>query len=380
MAEFTDTFQQRHAFAAFLQETWRAGKEVLPCDGGCVLIGVGPDVQTGRGSKGVAIVLSSSAAAAWRAAGAVVHDGFGSRVLAVPLAVKDPLSGSRLDVLLVSAYAPVSTADSEVWDAYYDALSRAIVAAPAGATIVVGTDANASVGRGSLGGPADDHADAVGPFGIEHINGSGRRLRTFLETHELASLASFFKKRFYGTWQHPASKQMHQLDHILITRCDLKRFTDAGSVSGQLISSDHRALGCRLRIQVQLQRKPPATPSEAATRLDHATLKGSREREAFARGVVAAVAVAVAAAPSPPQPPLPPTSTPTPTPTPTPLPTPSAWLSPPVPSARRRRRRRARAPPPSWLVHLELSCFIRPYSSTSFMTSIFNHGVTYGYG
>ena len=180
VAEFTDTFQQRHAFAAFLQETWREGKEVLPCDGGCVLIGVGPDVQTGRGSKGVAIVLSSSAAAAWRAAGAVVHDGFGSRVLAVPLAVKDPLSGSRLDVLLVSAYAPVSTADSEVWDAYYDALSRAIAAAPAGATIVVGTDANASVGRGSLGGPADDHADAVGPFGIEHINGSGRRLRTFL--------------------------------------------------------------------------------------------------------------------------------------------------------------------------------------------------------
>jgi len=55
-------------------------------------------------------------------------------------------------VLLVSAYAAVSPAAAEEWDEYYNALSRAIAMAPAGATVIVGTDANASIGRGRLGG------------------------------------------------------------------------------------------------------------------------------------------------------------------------------------------------------------------------------------
>ena len=218
----------------------------------------------------------------------------------MPLSVKDSQSDKRLDVLLVSAYAPVSSAAAEEWDEYYDALSRAIATAPAGATVLVGTDANASIGRGRLGGPADDHAGAVGPFGIEHMNASGRQLRTFLETQKLASLASFFNKKYYGTWQHPRSKSMYQLDHILVTRSDLMRFTDAGSVSGQLVGSDHRALRCKMRIRCTLGRSAKPAPRSLLARLDHAYLSHGRfgldgqseRKEAFARDVVAAAAAA----------------------------------------------------------------------------------------
>lgn len=228
---------------------------------------MGPPAQRGRGSKGVAIVLSPAGVAAWTAGGSHLIDDLGPRVIKVTLSMKDPLSHKRLDVLLVSAYAPVSTASDEDWEEYYDTLSRAICRgkqlAP-GALVLIGSDANASIGRDTLvATPERDSAglgEAVGPHGLDRINASNRRLRSFLETEELASLASFFHKPYYGTWQHPCSKDMHQLDHFLISRCDLQRFTDAGSVNGQLIGSDHRALA------VQAARARAAQACAAAER------------------------------------------------------------------------------------------------------------------
>ena len=108
------------------------------------------------------------------------------------------------------------------------------------------------------------------------MNASGRQLRTFLETQKLASLASFFNKKYYGTWQHPRSKSMYQLDHILVTRSDLMRFTDAGSVSGQLVGSDHRALRCKMRIRCTLGRSAKPAPRSLLARLDHAYLSHGR--------------------------------------------------------------------------------------------------------
>ena len=61
-----------------------------------------------------------------------------------------------------------------------------------GDVLVIGTDGNASIGRGRLDGGRDDgvqdgdRASAVGPFGMPHMNASGRRLRTFLENYEHA--------------------------------------------------------------------------------------------------------------------------------------------------------------------------------------------------
>ncbi|EOD05553.1 hypothetical protein EMIHUDRAFT_250225 [Emiliania huxleyi CCMP1516] len=103
------------------------------------------------------------------------------------------------------------------------------------------------IGRGCLGAGQNADYGAVGPHGINFLNDSGRRLRSFMELHDLAALSSFFKKPFYGTWLHPCSKLQKQLDHIMISRCDVKRFTDAGACCGQLIDSDHSAVFCKLR-------------------------------------------------------------------------------------------------------------------------------------
>ena len=126
--------------------------------------------------------------------------------------------------LLVAAYAPTSDAPVADWNEYYGHVEDALAHARAGDVIIIGTDANASIGCGD--GDASGHAreyagaGAVGPCGLQQLNASGRRLRCFLETNELASLTTFFEKKYYGTWMHPRSKRMYQLDHFLVSQRD----------------------------------------------------------------------------------------------------------------------------------------------------------------
>ena len=163
--ELVAMLRRRGAFVACLQETWRVGTEELQEDG-WLFVGSAPASQHGRGRQGVGIMLSPPAAAALD----VTHDDLGARVVAVRL-----LDARDRGILLISAYAPVSTASDEDWDEYYDSLACAIARGRAGDLVIVGTDANASIGRGSLSGCANDvRAGAVGPYGLDHINASLR--------------------------------------------------------------------------------------------------------------------------------------------------------------------------------------------------------------
>jgi hypothetical protein len=232
---------------------------------GWLFIGSAPATQQGRGSQGVGIMLSPLAVKALDEK----HVDLGPRVVAERLLAKEALrrgaAAKSLGVLLISGIAPVSTAPDEEWDEYYSTVSAAVARARKGDVVIMGTDGNASIGRGRLDGSSSsqERAGAVGPFGFAHINASGRRLRSFMETHALASLSSFYRKVHYGTWQHPRSKLQHQLDHLLVSCGELKRFTDAGSLHGQLIDSDHRAIGCNIHVAIQLQRKRPSTTARS---------------------------------------------------------------------------------------------------------------------
>ena len=162
--ELIAVLRRRGAFAACLQETWREGIEELQEDG-WLFVGSAPAAQHGRGCRGVGIMLSPLAMAALDA----TYTDLGTRVVAVRL-----LDARGRGILLISGYAPVSTASDAEWDEYYDSLASATARGHTGDLHVIGTDGNASVGRGSLGGGGDGvHAGAVGPFGLDHINASG---------------------------------------------------------------------------------------------------------------------------------------------------------------------------------------------------------------
>ena len=158
------------------------------------------------------ILLSPDATRAWLRVAEqkrpnIVND-LGARVMAVTLSLDSDNNGKTVDVFIVSSYAPTSTHSEVEWEAYYDALSAALARRPPNAIVIsIGADTNASIGRGKLSDNDNDiESSVVGSFGIERTNDAGRRLRVFMETHQIAALSTFFNKRYYSTWTHPVSK------------------------------------------------------------------------------------------------------------------------------------------------------------------------------
>ena len=147
---------------------------------------------------------------------------------------------------------------------------------------------NASIGRGKLNDNDNDiESSMVGSFGIERINDAGRRLRVFMETHQIAALATFFNKKYFSiTWTHPVSKFSYQIDHIFTLRENLRHFSDAGSVSGQFVDSDHRAVKATLRsltLVAPKKKKVLKDDRHKLMRLDYAILQSEEGRDELAR-------------------------------------------------------------------------------------------------
>ena len=113
-------------------------------DGVCI-IPVGPEKQTGRRSQGVAIVLGQEGFECWKAAGFEVHKDLGARIIALRLLIEDS-KNNQVGLFLVSAYAPVGKEDDSVWERYLGNLNLCISRKRAGDLLIIGTDANASIG------------------------------------------------------------------------------------------------------------------------------------------------------------------------------------------------------------------------------------------
>lgn len=250
--ELVHVLQERRAFLACVQETWRCGSDDVVC-GDWTFLGVGPEQQRGRGSQGVGIFLSPRATTALRLGGTEVHRE-SPRVMAVRLQVHDGRSKRQLGAFVLNSYAPVSTSPEEEWVDYYASVDRALSYKRPDDVFVWCCDANASMGTDQRTHP--EHTGAVGGFGLAHTNASGRRLRTYLELQQFTSIGTHFRKRFYGTWTHPRSRLPHQIDHVITACRDRKRFLDAGSCAGQLLDSDHRGLMCKLRVAVRMGNRP----------------------------------------------------------------------------------------------------------------------------
>ena len=111
LEELVEHMRQRRIWAYALQETWRVGDFQMESDGFLFINHGYPERRCSRGSGGVGFVLSPEARKAWEAAGSkVMH--FGERIVAIKLRITD-MNGQRLDVMMVSAYAPVGASPVE---------------------------------------------------------------------------------------------------------------------------------------------------------------------------------------------------------------------------------------------------------------------------
>ena len=269
LEEFFHAARERGIFAGMVQEHWRVGNEVLVNDGAVLVTsGLSEDQQSKRGSQGVGIYLSRDAAAAWKASGSEKHVDLGARVCAVRIVVTDD-KRRKVCLFLVSAYSPVGASSFLQHEEYQGNLDAVIARKQPGDILLVGMDANASMGRGAC---SDHGFQPVGRYGNRHVNEAGRRLRTYLATHGLFAVSTRFKKTHYSTWMHPSSRKLHQIDHFIMDASEVKRVTDCGT-TGVLVDSDHLAIKCTLRIAVRLKKSEPS-PRQKLGRRDFGSLRG----------------------------------------------------------------------------------------------------------
>ena len=130
------------------------------------------DNTSRRGKGGVGIVLSNAAVDAWREAGSVIYNDFDDRILVIRMLVKD-LSNRDIGVHLVSAYAPIGTADSNLWDTFLKNMEKCIECKRVSDILVIGWDCNSSMGTNNKSRGVGNIMQSIGRFGIKHQNNAG---------------------------------------------------------------------------------------------------------------------------------------------------------------------------------------------------------------
>jgi exonuclease III len=166
----TNTMEKCNIDIFVAQETWRHSKEreaesIVVNDTQIFLHGtVDQDPKNKRGSGGVAVFLSKNAKQAW------INAGKPEPILGGPLPDHVRYMGIKLHFktkkivhkfFLVTVYHPYSGKDADIIDKFYDSLDQFISQAPQDHHILMGCDANAS-----LGTAATDEISILGNFGV----------------------------------------------------------------------------------------------------------------------------------------------------------------------------------------------------------------------
>ena len=284
---------QRCAYAAVITETKRCAESdavEYPREQGTFLVfyhGLAANGKNRR-SQGVAVVLSPEAASDWKCAESpppVVM--FGERIIALQLAARGLSRGHSKykKVLLVGAYAPVSSAPEGERELFLRNLQAVVESTERDALLVVGGDFNAQLGvrqPDSLVGVRDT---VRGPFGIPHVNRAGEALLDVLVSCELRAVLSYFEKRTrkdffadnfdaaYGTWLHPGTKKPYTLDHWFVRQADFKYVTDAAVNSAGVPKTDHRLVRLDLVFKFLPRRLRAVKPRIDRTLLEDPVLK-----------------------------------------------------------------------------------------------------------
>jgi hypothetical protein len=170
------------------------------------------------GSGGIAIFFSKHAKLAWENAGnpepilggpAPDH----ARFMGVQLPFKTEKIVHKF--FLVTAYHPHSgTKDTETIEGFYDSLDSFISQAPRGHIVLMGCDANASIGTTTT----DDETSILGKHGVETKKDGDCEfhLTNLLHAHGLKSMATCFEHHRYDTHTSNLNGARLQLDHWFV--------------------------------------------------------------------------------------------------------------------------------------------------------------------
>eukprot|EP00117_Sycon_ciliatum_P024042 scpid108656/ scgid20279/ Craniofacial development protein 2; p97 bucentaur protein len=159
---------------------------------------------------------------------------------------------------IVNVYAPTSKPGLDVKTQFYDDLQRTLDSVPERDILIVLGDFNARIGISDAQSPGDDVWSAVrGSYGLGLCNEAGRRLLMWCAVDQLSAMNTWFEKPEYkrGTWCHPATKQFHLIDMIIVRQSQRVHCKDVSVVHGPNCFNNHRMVRGKLYITLNKRRE-----------------------------------------------------------------------------------------------------------------------------
>ena len=263
---------------AAIQETKWFGSDVWSSSG-FTMLHSGRDLpraedESARRNEGVGLVLNMEMTNAWKNAGRE-WTAVSSRIVVARFKLADSgdhfASGrwtrrSDLFLTIVSVYAPTSKASMPTKNQFYSDLQRTLDGIPASDLQIVLGDFNARVG--SRDTVCDDLWSGVrGGFGHGQCNSAGERLLMWCAINQFSVMNTWFRKPPHrrGTWMHPATKQHHMIDMVLMRQSQRWHCQDVTVMRGANCFTDHYMVRAKLRVDVRRPRghrasgqRPPA--------------------------------------------------------------------------------------------------------------------------
>ena len=149
-------------------------------------------------------------------------------------------------VTILCAYAPTTKAPPSVKSSFIEELQDCLDSVPQDDTLLIMGDFNARVGVYD----DDDElwSGVLGKHGIGVCNLAGEDLLQFCETNQLSVMNSFFEKKYYGTWTHPATRVCHLIDFVIMRTSQRNCCMDVQVMQGASCWTDHHMVRARVRI------------------------------------------------------------------------------------------------------------------------------------
>jgi len=278
----TEELRRFKIHVAGIQETKWFGRDIWTVDG-CTFLHSGRplpgDGEPARRNEGVGIWLNADMSDAWRRGGQQ-WTGVSSRIVTARLLLKSkddyPRDRRRTDLFLsiINVYAPTNRAPYSVKDKFFRDLQTALDNVNGNDILVMLGDFNARVGSQDDSGSSqincvDDQlwGQTLGAFGLGQCNEAGEDLLLFCARNQLSIMNTWFRKKesSRGTWTHPATRQCHLIDYVIMRQRQRVFCQDVGVVRGASFWTDHYMVRSKLRVDFCKPRRTPHRPRRIAT-------------------------------------------------------------------------------------------------------------------
>ena len=177
---------------------------------------------------------------------------------------------------VVSAYAPTAKAPPNVKDKFFEELQDTLDGVPTDDILILLGDFNVRVGRRV---ESNDVWKAVRVrHGIGICNEVGEHFLEFCSTNNLTIMNTWFKKpeAHLATWMHPATKQMHMIDYIMMRSDQRQLCRDVTVCRSTCCWTDHFMVRGKIQLHLPKSKRNPATTTPLAS--VHSQQRGTQRK------------------------------------------------------------------------------------------------------